>query len=156
MIIVGYQGIGKSTLAHNNINYIDLESSDFYVGTKRVDDWYKPYCKIAEHLSQQGYYVFVSSHAIVRAELKNSSEPVMCCAPTLELKEFWIDKLRGRFITTQSRKDYAAWKNAEKDYEANIKDIENSGFPMIWIDSPEYVLSLKINEAESNAKEGKI
>ena len=69
MIIIGYQGIGKSTLANCNLNYVDLESSNFYIDGKRADDWYKPYCKIAEHLSQQGYYVFVSSHKVVRDEL---------------------------------------------------------------------------------------
>lgn len=59
MIIVGYQGIGKSSLAGRDKKFIDLESGNFWIDGKRADDWYKPYCKIAEHLSQQGYYVFV-------------------------------------------------------------------------------------------------
>ena len=39
MIIIGYQGIGKSTLAgHNSV--IDLESGNFWNDGKRIDDWY--------------------------------------------------------------------------------------------------------------------
>lgn len=30
MIIIGYQGIGKSTLAHEDNKYIDLESGNFW------------------------------------------------------------------------------------------------------------------------------
>ena len=73
MIISGYQGIGKSSLAGKN-NCIDLESGNFWVDGKRADDWYKPYCQIANHLSQQGYTVFVSSHEVVRKELEKSED----------------------------------------------------------------------------------
>ena len=51
MIVIGYQGIGKSSLAGRNNIFIDLESGNFWVDGKRADDWYKPYCQIAEHLS---------------------------------------------------------------------------------------------------------
>ena len=147
MIIIGYQGIGKSTLAKRNVNYVDLESGNFFIDGKRAVDWYKPYCKIAEHISQQGYDVFVSSHKVVRDTLKNSSETIMCCAPTIELKDFWIDRLAKRYEESQSLKDYKAWKNAEACYEENIKDIAASGFPMIWIDDPDYELSVTILKA---------
>ena len=66
MIVIGYQGIGKSTLANKDLRFIDLESGNFWVDGKRADDWYKPYCQIAEHLSRQGYIVFTSSHEVVR------------------------------------------------------------------------------------------
>lgn len=150
MIIIGYQGIGKSTLAKCNVNYVDLESGNFFIDGKRAVDWYKPYCKIAEHISQQGYDVFVSSHKVVRDTLKNSSETIMCCAPTIELKDFWIDRLAKRYEESQSLKDYKAWKNAEACFEENIKDIADSGFHMIWIDDPVYDLSCKIIEAIGN------
>ena len=58
MIISGYQGIGKSSLAGSH-NCIDLESGNFWIDGVRDNDWYKPYCKIANHLSEQGYIVFV-------------------------------------------------------------------------------------------------
>ena len=152
MIIIGYQGIGKSTIARLNKNFIDLESGNFWVDGKRADDWYKPYCKIAEHLSQQGHYVFVSSHEVVRNELKKCFEPVICCIPTLELKEFWIKKLEQRFNQSKKDKYYKAWKNAEDRYEENIREIADSGFPIAWIEDEHYNLATKIIEVEFNLK----
>ena len=81
MIIVGYQGIGKSSLAGVG-NCIDLESSNFWINGKRDPEWYKPYCKIADHLSKQGYTVFTSSHEVVRRELMFcTDEPVYVVFP---------------------------------------------------------------------------
>ena len=66
MIITGYQGIGKSTLARKDKNIIDLESSSFWKYDKscnsktRCEDWYVYYCQVAMDLSRQGYTVFVS------------------------------------------------------------------------------------------------
>ena len=88
MIVVGYQGIGKSTLTGRDCKYIDLESGNFWIDGRRADDWYKPYCKIAEHLSEQGYIVFVSSHETVRQYLvENSRELVALVYPSIELKD---------------------------------------------------------------------
>jgi len=37
MIVIGYQGIGKSTLSKTNDKYIDLESGNFFVdGTRQT------------------------------------------------------------------------------------------------------------------------
>lgn len=38
MIVIGYQGIGKSTLANKDLRFIDLESGNFWVDGKRADD----------------------------------------------------------------------------------------------------------------------
>ena len=48
MIIIGYQGIGKSTLASRYPgHYIDLESSHFNNDLgKKEPGWHIPYCKI--------------------------------------------------------------------------------------------------------------
>ena len=126
MIVIGYQGIGKSTLAGRNNRFIDLESSNCWVDGKKADDWYKPYCNIAEHLSRQGYIVFTSSHEVVRKQLENSLETVVLAFPSVELKDEWIDKLKDRFFRTNSDKDYKALMNAEDRYEENIKELESS------------------------------
>ena len=84
MIIIGYQGIGKSTLANKNINYIDLESSNFFIDGKRQENWFIIYCNIANHLSEQGKNVFVSSHEVVRESLKYSKEKVVVVYPSLK------------------------------------------------------------------------
>ena len=59
MIVIGYQGVGKSTLAGKDYRFIDLESGCFWVdgpnGERvRADDWYKAYCQVAVDLSDQG------------------------------------------------------------------------------------------------------
>ena len=40
MIYVGYQGIGKSSIAGKH-NCIDLESGNFWDNGVRADNWYK-------------------------------------------------------------------------------------------------------------------
>ena len=78
MIIIGYQGVGKSTLANKDDKFIDLESGSFWINNTdnnskyRYDNWYEMYCNVAEHLSQQGYIVVVASHEVVRNRLKQA------------------------------------------------------------------------------------
>lgn len=126
MIVIGYQGIGKSTLAGKNYKFIDLESGNFWVDGKRADDWYKPYCQIAEHLSQQGYTVFTSSHEVVRKQLENSKETVVVVYPSIELKDSWIDRLELRYQCSGLDKDYKALMNAKDRFEENIKELSES------------------------------
>ena len=128
MIVIGYQGIGKSTLAGRDHKFIDLESSNFWVDGKRADDWYKPYCQIAEHLSRQGYIVFTSSHEVVRKQLEDSKEVVVLVYPSLGLKNLWIDKLENRYKETGLEKDYKALMNAKDRYDDNIRELANSNF----------------------------
>lgn len=128
MIVIGYQGIGKSSLAGRDHKYIDLESGNFWVDGKRTDDWYKPYCQIAEHLSQQGYIVFTSSHEVVRNQLMNSNEVVVLVYPSLKLKNLWIDKLENRYRETGLKKDYKALMNAKDRYDENIQELADSHF----------------------------
>lgn len=125
MIIIGYQGIGKSTLAGKD-NCIDLESGNFWVNGKRAEDWYIPYCQIANHLSEQGYTVFVSSHEVVRKELEKSEERVVAIIPAIELRDAWCEKLLERYMLTELYKDFKAWRNAEERYVENISEIMDS------------------------------
>lgn len=146
MILIGYQGIGKSTLAYKDNNYIDLESSNFYHNDKRPDNWYIYYCNIATSLSIQGFDVFVSSHEVIRNRLKKYCNkykvitPIYCIYPSIELKDSWINKLENRYKKDKSEKNYKAWMNAIDKYEENILEIKNSGFGNIEITSMEYDL----------------
>lgn len=133
MIIIGYQGIGKSTLARKSRGFIDLESSNFYHNGNRPTDWYVYYCKIAEHLSQQGYIVFVSSHEPVRNWFAISDERTVIICPVIELKDEWILKLENRYHHTLEEKDFRAWQNAVCRYEENIKELRDCGIPVIGI-----------------------
>ena len=152
MIVIGYQAIGKSTLASKNARYIDLESGNFWVDGKRADDWYKPYCQIAEHLSQQKYVVFTSSHEVVRNFLKeNSKEIVVAVVPDPELKNRWIQRLEERYNQTQLEKDYKALKNAEDRYTENVKEIIDSGIPTIILKDTHYDLDGMLKRYETFA-----
>ena len=146
MIIIGYQGIGKSTLAKDSLKYIDLESGNFWINGERDEQWYKPYCNIANHLSAQGYTVFTSSHKEVREELKNSSEVVKIAFPSLELKTDWLIKLTNRYNESMLEKDYKALINASLHYEDNIEDLMNEPFDKIIINNIDYNLRELIEE----------
>lgn len=54
MIICGFPGVGKSTLAKFS-NWVDLESTPF------EKDWVR-YAKVAKHMNDNGYNVMVSTH----------------------------------------------------------------------------------------------
>lgn len=122
MIYVGYQGIGKSSISGKN-NCIDLESGNFWVDGKRIDDWYKIYVNIAEHLSNQGYKVFMSSHKVVREELNKRKIEFKVIMPSIFLKEKWINRLQKRYDKSNLEKDYKALMNAKECYEENIEDL---------------------------------
>ena len=144
MIVVGYQGVGKSTLAGRDNKFIDLESGNFWVDGKRAEDWYKPYCKIAEHLSQQGYIVFVSSHEVVRKQLEDTKETIVVVYPSLKLKNEWLTKLEERYDRSGLEKDYKALMNAEYKYEENIKELSKSPFNLLELDNMYYDLESEL------------
>ena len=139
MIIIGYQGIGKSTIAKKSNEYIDLQSGSFWYLHHRPLRWYIYYCQIAEHLSKQGYVVFVSSHKeVVDFLRKSSKETVRLIFPSILKRDEWVKKLKNRYETTKEEKDYKAWMNAEDHYHENIVKIMTSGIPFIDIDDPDH------------------
>ena len=129
MIIIGYPGIGKSTLAFHRMECIDLESSVY----NRDEDGSKPYgwerfyCLTAIDLSRQGYTVFVSSHRNVVDFFKaiNAHDVYVVC-PSKKLKKDWLNKLRLRALTTHSAKDIRAYNRAESHYDEDIDYLESS------------------------------
>lgn len=132
MIITGYQGIGKSTLAKTNNKIIDLESSSFWkyeedvnlnkTGNKtRPDDWYIYYCQVAQNLSAQGYIVFVSCHQEVRDWLSSHNSEKFCAIfPSKKIKEDWLNRLENRYKESQTEKDLRAYEHAKKSYDNDI------------------------------------
>lgn len=127
MIITGYQGIGKSTLASKNNKIIDLESSSFWKydeETKqkvRHNDWYVYYCQVAQHLSAQGYTVFVSCHQEVRDWLSKHNKEKFCAIfPSKDIKEDWLKRLEDRYNDSKSEKDLRAWEHAKNSFDSAI------------------------------------
>lgn len=148
MIIIGYQGIGKSSAAGANNGYIDLESSNFWVDGARPRDWYKYYCKIALDLSKQGYVVFTSSHKEVRDYFLKRIErdKIVAVFPAKELEYEWIAKLGERFRLYKSEKNYKALMNAKDRFKENIDEMENWGGEFFIIDDMSYVLKDIVEE----------
>ena len=144
MIVVGYQGIGKSTLAKNHFQCVDLESSNFFVDGKRDDNWYKVYANIAKHLSEQGKIVFMSSHKVIREYMNEQNIEFTVICPSLELKYKWLKKLESRYEDTKKDKDYRAWQNAVSGYDEQIKDLMKEK-NVIVLESTAYNLGDSVN-----------
>lgn len=148
MIIIGYQGIGKSSLSRTANNVIDLESGCFWNGNYRHGDWYVYYCNVAIDLSSQGNTVFTSSHRDVRNQFARlpKNELIVVCYPSLELKDEWIEKLKVRYERSGLSKDQKAWTRAALCYESDITDLMNSPFDKIEIKSMFYDLHQLIRD----------
>ena len=126
MIICGYPGIGKSSLASKTNNVIDLCVEDFYVNGERSPDWIKMYCKIAISLSNQNFIVFVSTHPEVIQTLLDYV-PFLCIIhPDIKLKGFWVQKLYTRYLDDKSDKNLRAYKRVSNYYFEDIEAIENT------------------------------
>lgn len=127
MIIIGYPGIGKTSLAGRYGQYIDLESCNWNnIALKKEPGWHISYCKVAEDLSRQGYKVFVSCHKEVQDYLVNSEEFVVLCYPALDLKDLWIGRLLYRYEHDINNKNLMALENAINNYEKQIAALNDS------------------------------
>lgn len=127
LIVIGYQGIGKSTLAKRDYRYVDLESSALrHEDGTRAYNWYESYCMMAEWLSKQGYIVFVSSHEKVCDYLnKHCKEPFCAIVPSLSLKDWWLKKLHNRYNDTKDMKDALAYYRAIHWFEQDVTAIKD-------------------------------
>lgn len=141
MIVAGYPGIGKSTLAHlSKYRIIDLESSDFVVNGNRIDNWYEIYGKIAARLAAQGYIVFVSCHKLLRNYLKENCVEYFVIHPSLSLKSKWIKKLEDRYNYGEDPKNKRALEYVKKFYDDDINEIINNEVNRLEIHNINYNL----------------
>lgn len=155
MIIIGYPGIGKSSVCgHNDI--IDLESTFFH---KPGDgpEWAERYCNVALDLSKQGYTVCVSSHPEVLQgfwEICKSYEVnifLVFPAADMEMEKKWIQKLEDRYYRSRHEdstphwiieKNYRAWDYVSKHYmEDTRRMLLNSKFYKYVINVADYDLN---------------
>lgn len=129
MIIIGYQGIGKSTLAKNDNRFVDLESSMMRGSDgNRPDNWVEIYCNIAEDISRQGKVVFVACHNAIQEQLRISKEKVYLCFPNPALKDAWIDRLQKRYDEDPSAKNLAALKRTQDYFDEDINALLDNGW----------------------------
>lgn len=154
LIVIGYQGIGKSSCAGKD-NCIDLESGCFWIGGERDEYWYIPYCQIAMDLANQGYTVFTSSHKCVYEFFKfvpflpNVGKAVIIC-PRMEFRNEWIDRLQKRFDKTGLYKDYKALMNAKERFNENIQELMRNGLPVYQPAAMDYDLMDYVRKARND------
>lgn len=125
MVIIGFPCIGKSSISKEDPWYIDLESS-FY---KKDKDWEIGYCEQAINLSEQGYFVFVSSHNEVRKYLEKNQDRclIMEIFPNERLEPDWIERALNRYNKTKEEKDRRAYEHIQKNYSSSIQSMKNDG-----------------------------
>lgn len=144
MIVVGYQGIGKSshTLPYQ---FIDLESSNFNIRVVKDDWWQYMYVDTAIHLNEQGYNVWLSSHKCVREALNDRQVRFGVILPELQMKNIWLEKLERRYNATGLEKDLRALTKAKEHFDDDIKDLRQETF-CSFITDKDYSLKNNIDE----------
>lgn len=130
MIIVGFPGIGKSSVTRaydgdtNTTGYIDLESSNFV----KDDNWVKEYCDLAIDLELQGYKVFVSSHKKVReylAERQGVFQDIVEVFPSKELRIEWLNRLESRYMKCKTAKNERALNYMQNNFDTAVDEMEH-------------------------------
>lgn len=153
MIIVGYPGVGKSTLVQHRENCVDLESSCF---DKSNINWHKDYCNVAVDLHKQGNIVLVSNHDLVYKELSSkdilNTTNLVFVFPSLQLRDDWITKLGDRYNKEKTKKNEAAWLRATNCYFEDILNLVNfvrkNGSRYCCIDNMQYQLDYIVRGLE--------
>lgn len=149
-IIFGYPGIGKSTLARNCKDFIDLESSVFKINGERDPNWYKVYVDMAIHIANQDRIVFMSTHPWTRdyiATKENLDIPVLIVYPSIDLKDFWNLKVSIRYTNDPNQKNLTAMNKVKNDYDKDIKGLEaDTRFHHLVLKDQKYKLDDAIKE----------
>lgn len=125
-IIIGFPGVGKSTVAKDDTRFIDLESSTFMVDGQRSEDWYKIYVNVAIDLVKQ-YNVFISSHMAVQNYLATLNyNNVIMAYPDKSLKIVWLKRLSKRCESDPSDKNKRALDYMESNFDTCVDDMDKS------------------------------
>ena len=126
MIYIGYPCIGKTTLAKEKNNFIDLESSYFSPFSSAAPANHLTYCSLAIDLNNQNFNVFVSSHKQITDYLINSykhigQENELCIIyPAEDLYEDWSRKAFERYLKDKSNKNKRALDRILEHYAEDI------------------------------------
>lgn len=168
MIIIGYPGVGKTTLCGAEKRAIDLESM-FFHGSEKEKNWENLYCELAIDLSRQGYIVFVSSHDEVCEKIKCLYNPnvdkVVAVYPRSneKMKTQWIQRLQNRINAYRDsyrrgsnmsfmifEKNRRALKRAEDHYFSDTNTMSKLPFCRIELATMQYDLLKAIEEVRGN------
>ena len=155
VIVCGYPGIGKSTVAKDIPNVIDLESSIFYEEDEktRPENWAYFYVKMAIDLALNGNDVFLSCHENVREQLslqyfnlygeERSYVAPLVIIPAIELKKEWENRLLDRYFISLKNKDKKAYDFHVNEFETSVNKLISDNLrllPTIFIRDINYDL----------------
>lgn len=169
MIVMGYPGIGKSTLAEKSLEYIDLETSNWWnlISTKekknvrvRPNGWEKIYCKVALDLSRQGYIVFTSPNKDIRncfTRMRQCNQitdkDIICvCFPSLKMQSEWTERVRQRYIADPSDKNARALDHVLECYVDDVTEMAHSPFIHIKLFNKDYDLESVIQNQKRRSE----
>lgn len=167
LIICGYPGIGKSSIAGWN-NCIDLESSYFSFrngAPQKFSEWVPQYCRIAMDLAKQGYTVLTSTHKPVikyfmehaqGTELSPSLSGIVAFCPDHRYKSEWIERLNNRLrqdatdrlSTDILQKDLRALKRIMEHFDEDIDFLYNCGLSVYIPSYMDYDLKDRVTEIQ--------
>ena len=162
LIVCGYPGVGKSSIAGWN-NCIDLESSWFSYDKNgnRIypdEEWVEEYCSMAINLASQGFTVLLSTHQAVINQLREvkwilyrDRVRVVIFVPRSDMKKAWVERLVNRYIESDQDVDLRAFVGGIQYWESKMATIRHSDFPVYCPDSIDYDFRdyiLKIREKE--------
>ena len=144
MIVFGYPGIGKTTIAKYDYRFIDLDPSDPLIRWRwpwKKDDWVTDYCNMALLLSKQGYYVMVSTHPkVIRKLVANGEESYCFVYPDISIRKEWVNKLKERYKDYPNRSTHNAYVRARDHFEEDFYQMERLHGKKLVIKSMEYEL----------------
>ena len=140
MIIFGYPGIGKTTIAKDDYRFIDLDSGDPLIHGKyfRKKNWEEDYCNTALLLHKQGYFVFVSTHPEVIDRIVGKTKDVCVVFPDISLRKEWVRRLRARYDDRKDRQTHNAWKRASEHFDNDIYSLNSEKCAKIRIPNMDF------------------
>lgn len=170
LIICGYPGVGKSSIAGWN-KCIDLESSWFSYDKdgNRIypdEEWVGNYCSFAIDLAAQGYTVLLSTHQAVINQLREwkwlldrDRVRAVIFVPREDMKKAWVERLVNRYLESDKDVDMRAFVGGIQYWNSKMATIRHSDFTVYCPDSIDYDFRdyiLKIREKEGIIDDPKI
>ena len=151
MIISTMPTIGKTTLAKDNPNIIDLDSILF----KEVRDnpeWIYSYCNTALYLESKGYIVLVRFNKKFHQYLKERAQAYFMIAYDLSLKNYCMGKIIDRYNSDPEHQSLRTvnWvvNNFDRIVSEAIEIAKENDINLILIDDPNYNLEEIIKSFE--------
>lgn len=142
IVICGFPGVGKTSVANNRVNILDAESSAFSwnwnpehleKGRERNPEFPHNYIRFVKENMDKYDVILTSSHQVVRDALKAEGIQYIIVAPEFDRKnEYMIRYLQRGSEINFIESLYERWSMF-------LKEIQNDGAPIIWMTEGKYL-----------------